>query len=44
LQANYPRFREGPTALFGYTGLAILEDRTSTGRWLRETLRGETET
>lgn len=34
----------GPKVLFAYTGLAQLWGGMPVGRWLRETLRGETET
>jgi hypothetical protein len=45
LTVRYPPDADGPTALFAYTGLAIHRaDGTSIGDWLRETLRGETET
>lgn len=42
LTVHYPP-EGGPRALFGYTGLAILEDGTPVGTWIRETLRGRTE-
>lgn len=40
LTVYYPPAGEGPKALFGYTGVAVLPDGTRTGDWLRETLRG----
>jgi hypothetical protein len=43
LSVRYPPDLNGPIALFAYTGLAILSDGTPTGTWLRETLRGGTE-
>jgi hypothetical protein len=43
LQVHYPPLENGPKALFGYTGVAVLPDGTRTGDWLRETLRGESE-
>lgn len=43
LTAKYPPHPDGPTALFGYSGLARLPDKTPTGDWLRETLRGESD-
>lgn len=43
LAVAYPPDKTGPRALIVYTGLAILPDGTPTGRWIRETLRGETE-
>jgi len=43
LSVRYPPDDGGPTALFAYTGLAILPDGTPTGTWMRETLRGESE-
>jgi hypothetical protein len=43
LQVHYPPLDNGPKALFGYTGVAVLPDGTRTGDWLRETLRGESE-
>ncbi len=47
LWVHYPPPETGPRALFAYTGLATVfdgtPDATPTGRWLRETLRGESE-
>jgi len=43
MEARYLPDEGGPRALFGYTGLANLSDGTPTGTWIRETLRGETE-
>jgi hypothetical protein len=43
LTVQYPPDEGGPTAVFGYTGLAMLPDGTHVGDWLRETLRGRTE-
>jgi hypothetical protein len=43
LTVTYPPDKVGPTALFGYSGLAILPEGTPTEQWLRETLRGESE-
>jgi hypothetical protein len=43
LTVHYPPDKTGPRALFGYTGLAALKDGTPMGRWIRETLRGQTE-
>ena len=42
LTVHYPP-EGGPKVLFAYSGLAFLPDGTPTGRWLRETLRGESE-
>jgi hypothetical protein len=42
LTVHYPP-SNGPRALVAYTGLAVLPDGTPTGTWIRETLRGETE-
>jgi hypothetical protein len=46
LMVHYPPDPDGPKALFAYTGIAQVPDRrrTSVGDWLRETLRGVTET
>lgn len=43
LTVHYPPDPTGPKALLGYSGLAVLPDGTPTGRWMRETLRGEAE-
>jgi hypothetical protein len=43
LSITYPPHETGAKALLGYSGLAILPDGTPTGRWIRETLRGESE-
>jgi hypothetical protein len=43
LTVRYPPDTTGPTALLGFSGLAILGDGTPTGQWIRETLRGESE-
>jgi hypothetical protein len=43
LTVQYPPDVGGPTAVFAYTGLAMLPDGTHVGDWLRETLRGETQ-
>jgi len=43
LTVHYPPDGAGPKVLFGYTGVAILRDGTPTGQWLRETLRGVSE-
>jgi hypothetical protein len=43
LTVHYPPDLGGPRAVFAYTGLARSPDGTSMGRWIRETLRGETE-
>jgi hypothetical protein len=43
LTVHYPPDKTGPKALLACTGLGELPDGTPTGRWLRETLRGETE-
>ena len=42
LTVHYPP-EGGPKVLFAYSGLAVLPDGAPTGRWLRETLRGESE-
>lgn len=44
LDVIYPPHETGPRATFAYTGRAEFADGTPTGTWLRETLRGETET
>lgn len=47
LMATYPPHPTGPTALFGYTGIAYVPDGTRKGtptaQWMRETLRGESD-
>lgn len=43
LTIHYPPAEGGPRALVAYTGVAVLPDGTETGRWVRETLRGESE-
>ncbi len=43
LTVLYPPDQTGPRALFAYTGVAVLPDGTPTGRWIRESLRGETQ-
>jgi hypothetical protein len=44
LIVNYWPDGNGPKALFAFTGLAELWGRMPVGRWLREVLRGHTET
>jgi hypothetical protein len=43
LTIHYPPDKVGARAVLAYTGLAILPDGTPTGKWIRETLRGESE-
>lgn len=40
---SYPPLPDGPRALLGYSGLAVLPDGTPTLTWIRQTLRGESE-
>lgn len=43
LTIHYPPAEGGPRTLVAYTGVAMLPDGTTTGDWIRETLRGEAE-
>lgn len=43
LTVTYPPHPGGTRALFAFTGLAVLPDGTPMLKWLRETLRGESE-
>lgn len=48
LGMQFPPYGSGPRAILAFTGLAVVHDNSaravSTGTWLRETLRGETDT
>jgi hypothetical protein len=43
LTVHFPPATTGPKMLLAFTGVAVLRDGTPTGRWIRETLRGESE-